>query len=274
MRSSGGFDAQLGTLFQTMRAALSASPAEAARLLGTTTEVVAALERGDLEQLPEWPETSRVVRRYGDLLRIDVASALDHLQRSLSAMATVRAVPPPTRVQPASRPVTPSKPAAVHWAPSVATFASPPVAAMVRPPAAAVSPPVAAGRSAAAALPARDDGDDQQSLVAVWRGRLSALSGTAVGFLERLRPSRLSLPRPSRRQALTLGLPLGFVFAIGLALAVGPNFILPDGLARSMRAQMDRVNQRVTIGSDGLKWIVVNDPRSRKSDRLPMATRP
>jgi len=85
---------------------------------------------------------------------------------------------------------------------------------------------------------------------------------------------------PSRRTALVVGLPAGFVMAALAALMILPTGlraglgILPQGISQSMRAQMDRVNQRVTIGSDGLKWIVVSDPRSRKTDRLPVTARP
>lgn len=44
--------------------------------------------------------------------------------------------------------------------------------------------------------------------------------------------------------------------------------LLPARLAKPVRSSLDRVTARVAPGSDGLRWIHVLDPRSRKTDKL------
>lgn len=66
-----GRDEDLGDIFRTMRQALGMSPSELAAKLETGTATIAALERGALADLPEWPETQRVVTSYAALLELD-----------------------------------------------------------------------------------------------------------------------------------------------------------------------------------------------------------
>lgn len=292
LRPAGGFDPQLGTLFQTMRAALRASPAEAAVLLGTTPEVVAALERGDLDLLPAWPETARVVHRYGELLNIDVSSALMRLRQAFAVESTQRVIAAPAVVRKEhSAALRMAHPPAADAAaigsvqrPALATFASP-AAAPHRVVTGSLGWPPSSGRTAAVqasrgpAAPDFDEAEKSSRLSGAIRG-LRSVAGRVLGRVANLRQIGIGVRWPSRRTALLVGLPAGFVMATMVALMTLPTGlraglgILPDGISQSMRAQMDRVNQRVTIGSDGLKWIVVSDPRSRKTDRLPVTARP
>lgn len=291
-RPPSGRDPQLGTLFQTMRAALSASPTEAAALLGTTTQIVAALELGDLEQLPPWPETARIVGRYGELLRIDVGSALLRLKQALAVAPTQRAAAalPFTHVRPPITRAVAHPPSQQDWprAQSTPTFAGqfgrPTGAMSAAPHEAAVAtfatPPTT--HLPQRGVPTTGD-DDDAAVSSPAYDRLAKLAAVQTRLAAKLaaweRP-KMQVRWPTRRKALLVGLPAGFLLATVLAVTTLPSGLraglglLPDGLTKSMRAQVDRVNQRVTIGSDGLKWIVVSDPRSRKADRLPVSNRP
>lgn len=89
-------DGEVGQLFSQLRRALGIPGDTMARLLGTTTATLAALEAGEISRLPAWPETERVVRAYTVLAGIDPGPMLARIRVRLdrpSAMVPVRSVP-------------------------------------------------------------------------------------------------------------------------------------------------------------------------------------
>ena len=46
--------------------------------------------------------------------------------------------------------------------------------------------------------------------------------------------------------------------------------LLPPGLVKSIRQNLERLTQRAAQSRDGLQWIETSDPRSRKADKLPV----
>lgn len=80
-----GYDAEVAELFRDLRAASNLSETDLAARLGTRAEVVIALEQGALFALPPWPETCRVVNGYGALLNLDVRPLLRRIYAQLEA---------------------------------------------------------------------------------------------------------------------------------------------------------------------------------------------
>jgi hypothetical protein len=101
-------DPTLAAIFRTMRTVVGGSEVDVARRLGTDVAVIMDLEAGLIDALPPWPQTSRMIERYGALAGVDVTAVL-------SAMARMQPPPPPrelalapitsvTRPQPAPMP--------------------------------------------------------------------------------------------------------------------------------------------------------------------------
>lgn len=71
--------ADVGRFFLDLRHTLGASVPDAARRLTTLPAVIAALETADIESLPPWSETQRIVMGYAALAGIDGRPALTAL---------------------------------------------------------------------------------------------------------------------------------------------------------------------------------------------------
>jgi hypothetical protein len=80
-----GFDAEVAELFRDLRLAANLDESQLADRLDTQVEVVQALEQGTLYALPPWPETSRVVTAYGQLLNLDVQPLLRRVYAQVEA---------------------------------------------------------------------------------------------------------------------------------------------------------------------------------------------
>ncbi|MFM9940606.1 MAG: hypothetical protein ACKVP7_14075 [Hyphomicrobiaceae bacterium] len=263
-------------LFQTMRAAVGASLVAVARQLGTTTDVILALEGCNPGGLPLWPETSRIVLAYGAWLEMDVRPALARLRQIMDGMvieSAHRPAPPvPSATPPQAMLVSRTEPVA-----SISSGRSPAAGARQSTSLAAAliavqEPPLRRDLSSNGPRPVAPVRSDR-----VPSGRSAGLvTAVSLGLANRLsrKRFRLSMPRLTRRTAMLVGLPVGFLLATVLAMAMLPTGlqsglgILPDGLARSLSVRLDNTTRRIVVGPDGMKWIVVADPRSRKADRM------
>jgi helix-turn-helix protein len=87
-------DDQIGLIFRNMRLAMKVPRETIARRLATTTATIDSLEAGAIAALPHWKETSRIVRAYCELLRMDCEPILWRMRELLQA--------PPTEVRTAS----------------------------------------------------------------------------------------------------------------------------------------------------------------------------
>lgn len=82
-----GRDPGLGHIFRNMRSAMRLPREAIARRLATTPAVIEDLELGTVSSLPHWRETTRIVRGYCELLRLDPEPLLWRIQRNLQALA-------------------------------------------------------------------------------------------------------------------------------------------------------------------------------------------
>ena len=83
----GASDAELGQIFQNMRAAMQASRGTIARRLATAVATIDTFEAGAVAAFPRWRETERIVRGYCALLRLDPEPILWHIRGRLQPLA-------------------------------------------------------------------------------------------------------------------------------------------------------------------------------------------
>jgi DNA-binding XRE family transcriptional regulator len=199
-------EAEVARFFRDLRAALQMSQAQAAQRLATRTDIIAALEAGDVSVLPPWPECCRVVRMYTAPVGLDPRPILHSLETLLSVAArTPKPAPKRAFVSLLSRQKKPAQPARSKPAAIAAVSAN--VGRLLR------------GRNGRALF-----------AVAVPVGLLVLLTQTSV---------------------------------LGAAVAQ-----LPPSVARIVRGAQDYVTVQLAPVRDGLRWIDVRDPRSRRSDKL------
>jgi hypothetical protein len=225
------FDAEIARLFTELRQYLGRPVAHIAQHLGTHPNVIAALEAGRIDLLPGWNETARVVSGYIALARLDSRPALDRLAMLMGVSIPVRRGNP---------------------APS-----------LVQPPADAAATPVARilGRLSEAALRARSEANDPGILVE-W---VSHLKETVHCLVNTVRLAHA---------------PVRWVMAGALALIVvfsaAPSGVLQasvSGLSQPISGLWRKISGHAgearVILRGGLKWIEAEDPRDRRSDKLP-----
>jgi hypothetical protein len=89
-----GRDAQIGHIFCNMRSAMRLPREAIARRLATTPGTIEDLESGAVSSLPHWRETSRIVRSYCELLRLDPQPILWRMQSQMRAAGAYDDDPP------------------------------------------------------------------------------------------------------------------------------------------------------------------------------------
>jgi len=225
--------AEIGALFRDLRRILRLSLPDLAARLGTRIDVVTALERGEIGRLPPWPETVRVVTGFTSLARIDPRPVLAIIRDHMEGKAAIAG----------------SKDA--HHR----------LRAMARAAAGAAGRVAATTRSAASvAWGAR------QAMAQNW-----IASETADMDVEA--DARHSMAWLGRTGIMVL-LVLSLTFATYLARSTGLEGALADlrtPIVRLVNKTQDYLVRRMgsTPSGDDLKWIEVDDPRSRRADRLP-----
>jgi hypothetical protein len=224
-------DAELARFFIELRRYLRLSTADAARRVATHPDVIAALETGRISGLPGWNETARVVTAYIGLAGLDPRPALDRLHALTRAAANSA-----PRAHPAASPVT-AEAQAVN-----------PVNRII-------------GRLSQAAARAGMQAE-QPAWFAEWTAHMT-------GALKRLNGALQSARAPVRWvSAAALGLIVfGSVASSGVLQASVGGIAQPiSGLWRKLSGEGGDVR---VIVRDGLKWIEADDPRKRRSDKLP-----
>jgi Helix-turn-helix domain len=100
---SGAVDARrdIAKLFFDLRLAMRMSPQEVAHHIRTTPAIIEALERGQFEVMPPWPDAARIVMAYAAIAGIDGRSLVAALAEGLRTQAAVRPQSP-TMVPPHS----------------------------------------------------------------------------------------------------------------------------------------------------------------------------
>jgi hypothetical protein len=225
------YDPEIANLFGELRRYIGLPIPQIAHHIASHPNVIAALEAGRIDLLPPWSETARVVTAYIGIARLDPRPALERLAL---LMGVARHAAPVT--------------------PVAAAYASPPDEA---------ASPVARilGRFAEAAARARSEAAEP-GLLAEWAAHLKETANCLKASLWKARA------------------PVRWVIAGALALIVigsaAPSGVLQasvggisqpiSGLWRKISGQTQNVR---IIVRDGLKWIEADDPRERRSDKLP-----
>lgn len=214
--------ADVGRFFLDLRQTYRLSQAQAAKRLATRPEIIAALEGGDVRNLPPWPETCRIVRGYTGLAGLDPRPVLQLIE-ALHTLAARAPAPAPSRA----------------------------LVPVVRRP----SSPVM--RPAAQPAPAPDNDEDEDH-----PGWIASVGSAFVQVM----------PGRSLRALLALSVPVAIVVLLTqtsvLEAAVSQ---LPPSVARIVRGAQNYVIVQLAPIRDGLRWIDVPDPRTRRSDKLQTA---
>jgi hypothetical protein len=254
----------VGRFFFDLRQTFRLSQAQAARQLATRPEIILALETGDVRALPPWPETCRIVRGYTALAGLDPRPVLHLLEmlQTLPAHAPMRALAPPARNANAAGPAAPSAasaPRARATAPSLpATGRGVPAVIEHRGPPRRLSERVRAERARAEPEPVEPESyeDDDRP----------GLFGFAGGMLLQVMPGR------SLRALLALSVPVAIVvLLIQTSVLEAAVAQLPPSVARIVRGAQNYVIVQLAPIRDGMRWIDVPDPRSRRADKLQTA---
>ncbi len=225
------YDAEIANLFAELRRYLGLPIPQIAHHIATHPNVIAALEAGRIDLLPGWSETARVVTAYIAIARLDPRPALERLA---VLMGVARHAAP--------------------IAPRAASYASPPDEAAT---------PVARilGRFAEAAARARDEATGP-GLLAEWAAHLSETANCLKASLWTARaPVRWVIGGALALIVIGSAAPSGVLQA-----SVGGISQPISGLWRKISGQAQDVR---IIVRDGLKWIEADDPRDRRSDKLP-----
>ena len=85
--SAGARDVQIGNIFRNMRLSMKASREMISRRLATSPSTIDDFEAGAIGALPHWKETTRTVRGYCELLRVDPEPILWRIRSHLEAAA-------------------------------------------------------------------------------------------------------------------------------------------------------------------------------------------
>ncbi len=232
--------AEIGALFRELRRVLGLSLPEVARMLDTRLEFVTALEAGNVQALPAWPDTVRIVTHYALIARVDAAPVLSLIRRSQDQRQS----------QPQAAPVAKSDP---QKKPQVRSRREEPSERWVVFKAAFVQPFTDAGSGLG------------RMLASAKVSRLADLAGAAGPPLRFVGWMRLDARRAAGLLA-ALFIIAGY-FAQGSALQASLATLHPP-IVKLMRGAQDYLLHRAAPVREGLRWIEVDDPRSRRADKL------
>lgn len=87
-------DISIGHIFRNMRAAMRLPREAIARRLATTPGTIEDLENGAVAALPHWRETTRIVRSYCEILRLDPEPILWRISSQLQVTGGQEDAPP------------------------------------------------------------------------------------------------------------------------------------------------------------------------------------
>lgn len=227
-RSASRCDAQLGRLFQDLRALIDLTQGSVAIRLGTSVGTIKALEAGLIDVLPPQGETSRIVVAYAGLAGIDPTPILmrlaEHYLHRPEVGRTGESLPYPGGIV---ETVEPADPAVERSVPRVmqAELAEP------------TAPP---------------------------RGERNA---AATGQASRRRRNSVWLLILAIGLPLLLVAGLAAV-VVNASLTYRILNALPEPLARAVRPVYDGLVLRFAREFEGMKWVDVADPGARRADKL------
>lgn len=259
-------------MFLDARRILGLDEWELAQRLATDVGTIRALESGQLAALPSWPETSRVVSAYLTGLGMDPRPVLHSLAHDLTAIAAAQPAP---GIRSASG-------ASSHPRGTAEPRAGRTAAADVEPHAPRSSIRAWIGRFGGA--PAMVRRSARSGLVSGRRaaGRAGSLFSGRNGSRDRDADNDVGSPASGRARRIGRTV-MAAVVCLALAAAVQTSVAstmmtaatspLPATVTRAFGRVADLVRAQLAPIRDGLRWIEVEDPRSRRGDKLQTARR-
>lgn len=249
--------ALIGQFFIDLRRALRLTLPQAAEYLQVRPEVIEALETGHVEYLPDWPDTSAIVMTYTSMASINgrpALNAIGQLISYLSSFAPVQSLPaasdyPPAHVQ--------------------AQAYSPPHAQAQPFPRSQSSLPRSEPwpRSESRSLPSNPPRDRQPGRQGSVQAANFMRAGSAIANgAKRLPQEALDQFRRRPQRALyAVSLPLGLMLLM-LHSSIFETVSKPFGSA--VRWASSYFQEHYGPIRDGMRYIEVDDPRSRRGDKL------
>ena len=231
--------APLWHLFAELRHALGLTRHDLAVRLATSGAVIEALESGDERGLPPWPETVRIVSLYLGLAGIDARPVLNVIEAQRRAVE------------------------ARHLAPPASLVAAPPRRNALVPVAAAPPRPVTAVSASRAEEP------ETGGLVSRLAAAAARVQAGARGRVDSARG--LLGGRTMRRSLAALGAAAALALLAWSSLLQTAVVTMAPAVAGAMRYGYEFVLVQMAPQRDGLRWIEVADPRSRRGDKLQIA---
>jgi hypothetical protein len=202
----------IGRFFIDLRRALRLTLPQAAYYVQVHPDIIEVLETGQIEQLPPWPETARIVMVYASMAGVDGRPVLQAIANMLSDL-------------------TPAAPEEAQWSkPSART-------------------PAEASRSAS-----------QSS------GRFRRAGSALASGAKRLPQGAMHQIRQRPQRALyALSLPLALLL---LLLHTSIFNLIARPFSSTVRSVSVYFQEHFSPVRDGLRYIEVDDPRSRRADKL------
>jgi len=239
-RSNAAFHAQaaesralIARFFIDLRQALRLTVPQAAQYLQVRPEIVEALETGQVEYLPPWPETSAIVMTYTSMAGVNGRPALNAIG---SLITYLTASAPPQRQLPVFR----EQP---QFAPRTGRESQP-------------NPNPIQGQAHPQARPSNRP------------SRNFMQAGSAIASSARRLPQEAldQVRRRPQRALYAVSLPLFGVLLLMLHSSIFETFARPFGSA--VRWVSTYFQEHYGPVRDGLRYIEVDDPRSRRADKL------
>jgi hypothetical protein len=256
--------ALIARFFIDLRQALRLTVPQAAYYLSVQPEVVEALETGQVEYLPPWSETSAIIMTYTSMAGVSgrqVLNAIGPLFKQLSVPAApVAQLPMPAQHAPHpsqyfQNAVSPqSYGAASQYSPLQGSM---PAGRRPFPP--RPMPPQPVGVSA------REPDIARTGLAVSSRNLLRAGSAIASGA-RRLPTQALNQVRERPQRALyALSLPLGLLLILMHSSIFGT---ISEPFGTAVRWASSYFQEHYGPVRDGMRYIEVDDPRTRRADKL------
>lgn len=245
---SGDASGELGEVIRLLagiRRAMGATHSTLAIRLATTPSVIAALESGTLAALPAWPETRRIVDMWVAGAGLDPRPALNALAHVLDPRNSLAALPSPR------------------------TQASTGGPQRVGPPT-SMSPAVGARQNCEHEAPSLPFAQRVAERCRVSLAGLGARIGAPVKFRRPLLGWSFGLlpSRMARWAAVVLIVTVIGTSAVQTKVVAAAISKLPAPAERAVRSISDFFAVRFAPQYQGHRWIEVDDPRSRRGDKL------
>jgi hypothetical protein len=254
--------ALIARFFIDLRQALRLTVPQAAHYLAVQPEVVEALETGQVEYLPAWPDTSAIIMTYTSMAGVSGRPVLNAIGTLFTQLSVPAAPPAPMPAQPMMQPAAYSRQPTPQQSYAMVSGHSPLQPSMPQQGRPAFPPrpmPQPVGVSSA-------EPDIARSGLAVSSRKLLKAGSAIANGARRLPQEALSHVRARPQRALyALSLPLGLLVIL-LHSSIFATISQPFGMAVQWVSAY--IQEHYGPVRDGMRYIEVDDPRTRRADKL------